>query len=355
MNKNGDNQGFSSRGQVRRHVRRIGSVSARMIAVAGAIAFGIGLVFAGPAAGASAAPLANQCFGTDNTGGLSVQCQVVVDNFNNLDTGVVSSTTTTTTCHGNAGEQVPTLICVSSGAITSPNLVNSVTQCDGSGNGGGGTVYCNVIVTNYVTGDAAAVPSAATVNQCVGSGTDGGANPLLCNPVQSTTGATVTQCNGSGNGGGSDGRVKCTVDTASSITADVPVTVSQCNGSGNGGGGFVTCGVSLRTAVFPTGTTTVTPLGLPTLPGATPYVAYVPPVTVVDTSAADAAAAAEAAALAAANQEAAAEAARLAAAEANQLAETGVDATPQLLLGSFAVVVGAAAIIAAGVARKARA
>ena len=320
-----------------------------MIAVAGAIAFGIGLVFAGPAAGASAAPLANQCFGSDNTGGLSVQCQVVIDNFKDLDTGVVSSTVTTTVCHGNAGETVPTLLCTSSGAITSTNLINSVTQCDGSGNGGGGEVFCNVILTNYVTGNAAATPQAATVNQCVGSGTDGGANPLLCNPIQSTTNASVTQCNGSGNGGGADGRVKCTVDSASTTTADVPVTIGQCNGSGNGGGGFVTCGVSLRSATFATGAT-VTPLGLPTLPGITPYVAYVPPVTVVDTSAADAAAAA-----AAANQAAAAEAARLAAAQANELAETGMDATPQLLLGSFAVVVGVAAIVAAGVARKARA
>ena len=44
--------------------------------------------------------------------------------------------------------------------------------------------------------------TAATVNQCVGSG-KGGGGTVNCSPYPaSTTGATVTQCNGSANGGG---------------------------------------------------------------------------------------------------------------------------------------------------------
>ena len=131
---------------------------------------------------------------------------------------------------------------------TSPNLTTSVTQCDTSGSGGGGTVTCSVQFTNVISGATTLAP--ATVDQCIGSGTGGG-TPLtvVCNPAGSTVGATVTQCNGSGNGGGGTMRVQCTVPP-STVASALPVTVDQCNGSANGGGSTVTCNATVTNTVL---------------------------------------------------------------------------------------------------------
>ena len=202
-----------------------------------------------------AAPVAvNQCNGTDNVGGQSVECTITVTNNVDLATGVTSSTMTIRECHG-AANAAPT--CTTT-PINSSDVVTSVDQCNGSGNGGGGTVTCRVDITNNITGAATTAP--VTVNQCNTAGTGGGAEPTIaCNPFPAnTTGATVTQCNEAGTGGGATMRVRCTVDTGSTETAAFPMTIEQCVGSGNGGGGFVTCSVSLRTNVIAAGQPTPT-------------------------------------------------------------------------------------------------
>jgi len=139
----------------------------------------------------------NQCNGIQNVGGQAVRCTVTVTNNLDLSTGLASSTTELVACTGFANAA---LDCVTT--ITPSNqLVTSVTQCDGSGNGGGGTVTCSVIIVNNITG--LAMTSPATVNQCNQAGTGGGTEPtVVCDPFPAnTTNATVTQCNDSGTGG----------------------------------------------------------------------------------------------------------------------------------------------------------
>jgi len=220
-------------------VRNPSTIFALMLAVT---LISVGLVAL--ALPASAQTSLSQCNGTDNVGGQAVECHYTVTN--NLDGADTSSTVTLTECHGAANDP-PTLVCTPS-TTTSTDLVTTVNQCNGSGNGGGGTVVCTVDVINNITGTM--TPTAATVNQCNASGTGGGTAPtVLCNPFPAnTTGATVTQCNESGNGGGGTQRVQCTVDSDSTISV-IDVTVNQCNGSGNGGGATVTCRTGLTNIV----------------------------------------------------------------------------------------------------------
>jgi hypothetical protein len=192
----------------------------------------------------------NVCNGTDNVGGQAVTCTVTITNNLNLTTGVTSSVTTVKECHGAAGAALP---CTTT-TTPSAQLATSVVQCDGSGSGGGGTVFCAVTIVNNITGTATA--TGATVNQCNASGTGGGIQPtVLCDPTENTTDATVTQCNGSGNGGGGSIRVQCTV-TPSTSTSALPVTIDQCNGSGNGGGALVICSASIRNLIAASGSGT---------------------------------------------------------------------------------------------------
>ena len=220
----------------------------------------------------------SQCNGVDNVGGQAVECRYTVTN--NLNGDATSSTVTVEECHGAANDP-PTMVCNTT-TSSSGDLVTSIDQCNGSGNGGGGTVTCTVDVTNNIVGTV--TPSPATVNQCNASGTGGGTEPtILCNPYPAnTTGANVTQCNESGNGGGGTQRVQCTVDDGSTTTSVLNVTVNQCNGSGNGGGATVTCRTGIRNIVElapepepepePTGTPAPEPTDVPT-PGPTdvPY------------------------------------------------------------------------------------
>ena len=129
----------------------------------------------------------------DNTGGLGLICQVTIVNTITASGG--SSKTTVRECHGAAGD--PTASCHTT-VWNMSRPVTTVNQCNDSINGGGGTLRCSVKVTNNFVGRSAGA-TAATVNQCVGSG-DGVANQ--CDPFPaSTTNATITQCNGSANGG----------------------------------------------------------------------------------------------------------------------------------------------------------
>jgi hypothetical protein len=216
---------------------------------------------------ASAATSVSQCNGTDNVGGQAVECHYTITN--NLNGSVTSSTVTLTECHG-AANAPATMVCTTT-TTSSTDLVTAVDQCNGSGNGGGGTVECTVDIVNNITGTS--TPSSATVNQCNSAGTGGGTPPtILCSPFPAnTTNATVTQCNSSGNGGGGTERVQCTVNSDASIASVLNVTVNQCIGSGNGGGATVTCRTGITTNVTapapsptPTPSPTTTPTPTPT-------------------------------------------------------------------------------------------
>jgi hypothetical protein len=153
----------------------------------------------------------------------------------------------------------------------SGSLVTVVRQCNSSDNDAAHAISCSLRITNNITRNTpgARTVTRSTVSQCVGSGTGGG-GALTCGPSPATTaGADITQCNGSGNGGG--GAVHCTVDPSSNVSSAVPVTVSQCNGTGNVGGSAVTCEVSLMTnitnasvAAHPIARRTPTPSATPT-------------------------------------------------------------------------------------------
>jgi hypothetical protein len=133
----------------------------------------------------------------------------------------------------------------------STSLVTNVTQCNSSANDAAPPlVTCRVTITNNIRSDTpgAKPVTAATVNQCVGTGGGGGkfgaTGPLVCTPKAATTGATVTQCNGSVNGGGST--ADCTV-TGSKVSPAIRVKVNQCNGTGNKGGTLLTCSARITT------------------------------------------------------------------------------------------------------------
>lgn len=198
----------------------------------------------GFATGATAAtviaPTTTCSNGVDNTPGLGLICQVTIVNTITPTGG--TATVTVRECHGAAGD--PTAACTNqTDTLTAP--VSTVNQCNDSTNGGGGTLRCQVRVTNNFVGLLGG-GSALTVNQCVGSG-DGIANN--CDPFPATTtGAVVTQCNGSANGG-TLVNLECTATGRTSSA--FPVTVNQCNNSTNGGGALVICSTTIRNVAVP--------------------------------------------------------------------------------------------------------
>jgi hypothetical protein len=186
-----------------------------------------------------------------------MDCDVVV--VNTISGGVTSSTTTVTrTCSlGPCPSGNGTFV------THSTSLVTNVLQCNGSGNDAAHHTTCTVTITNNISADTpgAEPVTAATINQCVGSGAGGG-GAVECDPYPAaTTGATVTQCNGSANGGG--GTAHCTVGSASTVSQAIPITINQCNGTANPGGSVLTCSVSISTtitaAVSPSATTSGSP------------------------------------------------------------------------------------------------
>jgi hypothetical protein len=203
------------------------------------------LAVAGGATAATKIAATTTCSnGVDNTGGLGLICHVTV--VNTITGSGGSSRTTVRECHGAAGD--PNAAC-STKVWLMNRLVTRVTQCNDSINGGGGTLRCSVRVTNNFVARSTGA-TAATVNECVGSG-DGIANN--CDPFPATTsGATITQCNGSANGG-TLVRLQCTASgTKPSANG---VRINQCNGSANGGGSLVICSASItnrRVAAAPT-------------------------------------------------------------------------------------------------------
>jgi hypothetical protein len=190
------------------------------------------LAFASPASAAvtPGGPTTTCDNGVYNTGGLGLICETTITNTITGTGG--SAKIVIRECHGAAG--APTAACTITTGYSS-RLVTSVNQCNGSINGGGGTLRCSVRVTNRFIGLSTGA-TAATVNQCVGSG-DGIAN--TCDPFPATTsGATITQCNGSANGGTLVG-LECTA--TGTKPSSHGVRINQCNGSANGGGALVIC------------------------------------------------------------------------------------------------------------------
>jgi hypothetical protein len=228
----------------------------------------------------------NQCNGIGpSASGATTAMTCTVQVVNTISGGTVGSTTTVTR-QCSLGPCPP-----GNGTFTttSTSLVTSVDQCNGSDNDAAHPITCSITIVNDISSDTpGALPlSAATVNQCVGSG-NGGGGTTNCSPYPAnTTGATVTQCNGSANGGGAT--VSCDVASASTISAAVPITVNQCNGSGNPGGSTVSCSVSILTRVIavsatPTPSTSASPVAIPTDTPSPAVTASVPsPPTVTDT------------------------------------------------------------------------
>jgi hypothetical protein len=178
-----------------------------------------------PATAGVPAPTTTCSNGVDNTPGLGLICEVTI--LNTITPSGGSAEVTIRECHGAAGD--PEAACTTVTTVL-PAPVTAVTQCNDATNGGGGTLRCSVDVVNEFVGMSASW-NAATVNQCVGSGggitvgcspfpaTTTGASVTQCNgsanggtlvgltcTVTGTMSAahlvTVNQCNGSTNGGG---------------------------------------------------------------------------------------------------------------------------------------------------------
>jgi hypothetical protein len=150
----------------------------------------------------------------------------------------------------------------------SSSLVTVIRQCNSSDNDAAHAISCSVNITNNITQNTPGAQSltAPGVTQCVGSG-KGGGGVVDCKPAPAT-GATVTQCNGSGNGGG--GAVHCTVARRSAVSAAISISVNQCNGTGNVGGSGVTCTASIITHLTgPAATKPAATTPAPTTPPAT--------------------------------------------------------------------------------------
>jgi hypothetical protein len=180
----------------------------------------------------------DQCNGVNNGGGQTTSCQVVVINTLTDDPGTSGSS-----------------VSINGGApTTSTELVNSVTQCNASANGGGSLVTCSVEIINNIAINGPAAPSSASVNQCQGNQPDGlGTAPSPCSPASAnTSGATITQCNATGDGGGLVPLSGC--QASGTVSASLPILVNQCNASANGGdgGNEVHCSVTITTNVIDT-------------------------------------------------------------------------------------------------------
>jgi hypothetical protein len=210
------------------------------------------------ASSVSAAPLGavGACdLGVGNAGGEGIVCQITIVNTITASGG--SAVVTVHECLGSAGDPTDGALghtcTTTTTSLTTP--VTSVIQCNGSANGGGATLNCSAVITNNFVGVSPG-STAATVNQCVGSG-DGlttGCNPVPAN----TTGAAITQCNGSANGGNLVG-MNCT--GTGTMASALVITINQCNGSALGGGGKVTCTATMANnvvAAVPSGTPPLT-------------------------------------------------------------------------------------------------
>src|ERR1700723_780245 len=108
------------------------------------------------------------------TAGFQVTCTVSVENYTSATGATSSTVTTSAclgaagvvypACPLNLGPVTSTTM--------STQLVTSVNQCNGIVTGGGSNVYCNVTITNHVP--AGTPESGVTTDQCIGSVTGAG-------------------------------------------------------------------------------------------------------------------------------------------------------------------------------------
>jgi len=223
--------------------------------VSTALAAGVTLAVLGGGTASAASQAITQCNGINDTPGLTTTCSVTVINTLTDDPATTNSVVT----QNGATTTYPGII------------VTSVTQCNSSSRGGGGTLNCSVDIINNIAMNGAAAAGTATISQCNGNQPDGlGTAPNTCSPVANTgTGATIFQCNNrTGNGGGLVNveplYSHCTA--SGSVSASLPVTVNQCNeDSADGGGGRVHCTVSITSNVVNTATVAVTPSTTPSI------------------------------------------------------------------------------------------
>ena len=195
---------------------------------------------------ASAANVAiDQCNGVGGGGGQTVQCNVLVVNTLTDDPNTTGS-----------------VITVNGVVSTSPDLVTSVTQCNGSANGGNAILECHVQIINNIAVSGPAGATGVSIHQCNDNQPDGlGTAPNTCSPPPIMGGTTIVQCNDTGDGGGLVFPSHCSA--SGTVSSTLPVTVNQCNGSANGGGSKVNCSTDITTFVVDTGVggtpTTTTP------------------------------------------------------------------------------------------------
>ncbi len=206
----------------------------------GLLLLGSFAVTSGVSAAVTIAPTTTCGNSLSNAGGQGLICDITV--VNTLTGSGGSSVVTVRECVGAAGPPATQANCTTRTTALS-QLVTSIEQCNGSINGGGGTLRCSLQVTYE---GASAGSTAVTINQCVGSG---GGITTGCNPFPATTtGATITQCNGSANGGTLVG-MNC---TATGTVASAPaLKINQCNGSANGGGALLTCTANVSSNAAP--------------------------------------------------------------------------------------------------------
>lgn len=230
--------------------------ASRIVGIICAVMLATVTLVAVQAASPAAAATSSQCDGQFNVGGEGLDCRITVENFLDLATGVASSRVTTLACSGAANvDPLPT--CVGPTVTDYPELTTRADQCNGSANGGGSSMICSVTVVNTITGTAttsaapvnqcvgslttgdvrACSPDPATadasvdgVTQCNGS-VNGGGGSMTCTVSPSTTSNSafafiVNQCNDSANGGGA--RIVCSVDIST-------VVLAADTGGGTGG------------------------------------------------------------------------------------------------------------------------
>jgi len=213
------------------------------------------LITVSPASAATIAPTTTCSNGVDNSGGLGLICRVTVINTITATGG--SAVVVVHECHGAAGD--PNALCRTR-TLRLGRPLTTVRQCNGSINGGGGTLRCSVSVRNDFVG-VSPNPTAATVNQCVGSGSS---ITKGCDPFPATTtGATITQCNGTANGGTLVG-MTCRANGTKSSAASV--RINQCNGSANGGGALVICTSNITNRMVSAPATSTNSADQPTSP-----------------------------------------------------------------------------------------
>ena len=161
---------------------RIASALAMCLLLIGALAQSGGQISAAPLS----APV-NQCNNdtASNVGGQGLSCVVTIVNYV-TGSGAIDlatpSTVTLTKCVGAAGPIAAGAGTCTTTTSTSAQPVLSVTQCDGSSNGGGGVLICSVTMTNHFSGSPAVAPTAAAVYQCIGSVITGPGAPGRAHP-----------------------------------------------------------------------------------------------------------------------------------------------------------------------------